>query len=466
MLGVSGTFLSLLNTLSIAEMGFESAIIFSLYKPIKDGSKREIEDVISILKRIYQFVGLFVLIAGIVISFFLSKILSGIEINLTIYTTYYFSLFGSVFSYFFAHKGTFLLAQQRDFIRSLYTSGYKILFALIQIILIINFQSFEIFVFFSVAQNLLTSYAIFVYVGKNYDYNFNQKINLQILKKIIKDVKEIFIGKIAGYVYSSTDNLIISMFINTLSVGLLGNYTQILFQLKAIINNIFISTRPIIGHFLTTNENRSHTYQILKNYTFLRHSLVVLIFVPSFVLCNPFVSLWLGEKYVLPQSIALLIVSDIFIHFVHGALVDYISGLGYFAQDRKISIIGAVLNILISLVLVSSMGILGVLIGTLVSQIFFWILRSVIVFRTYFDDITNKFLNYWFFNFIYLALFYLLCFLNWWIYNEIPIENSYLKLSIGAILISFVNAAIIIVIYRRTKELKYFLSIMKNFKFN
>jgi O-antigen/teichoic acid export membrane protein len=461
MLGVSGTFLSLLSTLCIAEMGLESAIIYSLYKPMNVGSKREIEDIISILKRIYQFVGLFVLVSGLAMSLFLPQILKGIEVNSTIYIAFYCYLSGSAITYFFAYKGTFLLAQQKDYVRSLYATAYKIVAAIIQLILIVKFHSFVLFAAVSVVQNFMTNYSISRYVDKNYNYSFDQKINMPLFKSILKNVKDIFFGKMAGYVYSSTDNILISVFVNTLSVGLLGNYTQILIQLKMVINNAFTSTKPIIGHFLTTTEDLDHTFQILKNYTFLRYVTVVLLFVPGFVLCDSFISLWLGKNFVLSIAISLLIVTDIFIHFVHGALVDYIAGLGYFRQDRKISIIGAILNLVLSLLLVNSIGITGVLIGTVVSQSFFWIFRSVIVFKTYFKDLKEKFLNYWLYCIGCTFMFYTLCFLSWWVFKKIPMEESYLKIVVGGIVCCLINIPIILIVFARTKEFKYLLNIIR-----
>jgi O-antigen/teichoic acid export membrane protein len=460
-LGVSGTFLSLLSTLSIAEMGFESAIIYSLFKPMKDGSKSEIEDIISILKRIYQYVGVFVLVAGLVMSLFLSHILNGIEVNSAIYISFYCYLSGSAVTYFFAYKGTFLLAHQKDYVRSLYATVYKIVAAIVQLALIVKFQSFILFAAVSIVQNFMTNYSISRYVDKHYDYNFNQKINMSLFKNILKNVKDIFLGKMAGYVYSSTDNILISVFVNTLSVGLLGNYTQILIQLKTVINNAFISTKPIIGHFLATDADLDHTYQILKNYTFLRFVIVVLLFVPSFVLCDSFISIWLGQNYVLSIAISLLLVTDIFIHFVHGALVDYIAGLGYFRQDRQISIIGAILNLTLSILLVNSIGISGVLIGTVVSQSFFWISRSVIVFKTYFKELKDKFLNYWLYCIGCIFIFYTLCFLNWWVFKQIPMEESYLKFLVGGIVCCLINIPIILLVFARTNEFKYLSNMIK-----
>jgi O-antigen/teichoic acid export membrane protein len=193
----------------------------------------------------------------------------------------------------------------------------------------------------------------------------------------------------------------------------------------------------------------------------LRYVTVVLLFVPGFVLCDSFISLWLGKNFVLSIAISLLIVTDIFIHFVHGALVDYIAGLGYFRQDRKISIIGAILNLVLSLLLVNSIGITGVLIGTVVSQSFFWIFRSVIVFKTYFKDLKEKFLNYWLYCIGCTFMFYTLCFLSWWVFKKIPMEESYLKIVVGGIVCCLINIPIILIVFARTKEFKYLLNIIR-----
>jgi O-antigen/teichoic acid export membrane protein len=307
----------------------------------------------------------------------------------------------------------------------------------------------------------MTNYFISRYVDENYDYSFNQKINLPLLKNILKNVKDIFSGKVAGYLYSSTDNILISIFVNTLSVGLLGNYTQIFIQLKMVINNAFISTKAIVGHFLAFDENLNHTYQILKNYTFLRYVTVVNLFVPSFVLCDSFISFWLGKNYVLSSAISLLIVSDIFIYFMQGALVDYIAGLGYFRMDRKVSIIGSILNLALSILLVKSIGMAGVLLGTVVSQCFFWICRSVILFKTYFKDLKVKFLNYWIYCILCTILFYFICLLNWWIFAKIAVEEPYLKFISGAILCSLINFSVILIVFARTSEFKYFSSMLR-----
>lgn len=461
MLGVNGTFTSLLSTLSLAELGFESAVIYSLYKPMRENKRDDIEDIVSILKRIYEFVGLFVIGAGIIISFFLPAILKGIEVDTTIYIVFYVQLLGNAITYFLAYKKTFLLAQQKDYIRNLYTSGFKIVATIVQIILLFTLQSFILYVTVSVFQNLLTNYSISRYVDKNYRYKFKRKINLMLFKRILNDVKDIFFGKLAGYIYSSTDNIIISACVNTLSVGLLGNYTQILYQLKTVVNNVFASTKPIIGHFLTAEEDKNHTFQILKDYTFVRYTVSVALFVPGFVLCDCFISAWLGADYTLALVISLLLVTDIFIHFVHGALVDYIAGLGYFKQDRTISIIGAIINLSVSLVLVQVIGIAGVLAGTIISQLYFWISRSIAVFKQYFNDMKSKFITYWVMCIGEIIVFYGLCFICRFLFDLLPMNNTYLKFFVGGVGCFIIIVPTVVGIFGRTQEFKYLWQLMK-----
>lgn len=456
MLGLNGTFTSILSTLSLAELGFESAVIFSLYRPMKEENKSEIEETVAILKRIYEFVGGFVIVAGFLISLGLPYIIKGIAINAETYASFYVQLIGTASTYFFAYKKTFLLAQQKDYVRTLFMSGSKIIATVIQIISIYTLHSFLFYVAVGTIQNVAASFLTSKYVDNKYDYNFKRnRIDQNIFRRLLSDVKEIFFGKLAGYIYSSTDSLIISAFVGTISVGILGNYTQILYQMKTVVNNMFMSTKPIIGHFLIDETDKTHTFQILQNYTFIRFAAAVCLFVPGYVLSDSFISSWVGADYVLPKLISLLLVLDIFIHFVHGALVDYIAGLGYFKLDRNISIIGALINIVLSISLVNSMGLSGVLIGTVVSQTFFWISRSISIFKYYFENSKVRFWTYWRRCILYIITFFILCFGCERVFELIPMSDSYFKFIIGGFTCYTIIIPIMYFIFSKTEEFAY-----------
>lgn len=70
----------------------------------------------------------------------------------------------------------------------------------------------------------------------------------------------------------------------------------------------------------------------------------------------------------------------IYIHITYGGCCEYVNGSGNFSDDRKVALIGTIVNIVFSVLLVYRRGIEGVLIGTVISQLFFWIGRSAIVY--------------------------------------------------------------------------------------
>lgn len=453
MLGINGTFTSILGALSVAELGFEAAVIYSLYKPIAEKKKEVVEDIIVILKRIYTLVGIFILVAGFIVMLFLPQILKGVEVNLYIYIVYYLQVMSVAITYFLGYKRTLIYALKMDYIRNIYISAYKLLASIVHIFIIVSFSSYVGYVLVVFIQNLLTNISIARYCDKNFDYDFkNKKFNKQYFSKIFKDVKDIFWGRIAGYVYYSTDTLIISSLVGTITVGFLSNYTQIFTQLKYVLNNVLNSNKPIIGELLAENDNKDHTLKVLHKYTFVRYLCCSFVFIPGAVLIDYFITAWISAKYVLPIYVTILITIDLYITFVHGSLVDYIAGLGYFSYDKKISIVGAVMNLVISLSLVFSWGIYGVLLGTVISQTFFWIARSIIVFKYYFCDLKTAFVKYWIRQLMYMFLFSFNTFIAFVIMKIIPMGNSYIKVIIGGIIcvsiVSIMNAFIL----HRTEE--------------
>ena len=64
-LGLSSLFKSVLTMLSLAELGFSSAIVFSMYKPIALGDKDQINSLLNFYRKTYIIIGLILLIIGL-----------------------------------------------------------------------------------------------------------------------------------------------------------------------------------------------------------------------------------------------------------------------------------------------------------------------------------------------------------------------------------------------------------------
>ena len=105
-LGLNSLFSSILQVLSISELGIGTAIVFSMYKPISEDDEDTLCALLNVYKKVYQVIGTIILLVGLSIIPILPKLISGTypsEVN--IYALYLIYLFNTVIGYFlFAYK--------------------------------------------------------------------------------------------------------------------------------------------------------------------------------------------------------------------------------------------------------------------------------------------------------------------------------------------------------------------------
>ena len=75
--GLSGLFSSILSVLGIAELGFNTAIVYSLYKPMAEHDEKRICEIVSLFRKIYGVIGTIILTCGIAILPFLKFLIHG-----------------------------------------------------------------------------------------------------------------------------------------------------------------------------------------------------------------------------------------------------------------------------------------------------------------------------------------------------------------------------------------------------
>ena len=179
----------------------------------------------------------------------------------------------------------------------------------------------------------------------------------------------------------------------------------------------------------------------------MRVLIAMMIVVPFCVLINDFIAMWVGAEYILPASVVVLLVMDLYIHFVHSVNVDFINAAGLFREDRDNEIIAAVLNITLSILGAKTIGLAGVLLGTVVSQMWFWFGRSYVVFKLCLQ--AGKALTV---SIVFCA------YLN----SRLPIANSYLKFVCSGILCEAVSVALFGVFHFGDPEVRKMLKYLVN----
>lgn len=115
-LGISSLYTNVLTILSITELGFSTAVTYSLYEPLAKDDRPAVRAIMAFFRKAYRAVGLAVLLLGLALMPFLPHLMTGVTDKVNIYQYYLLYLAETVVSYlFFAYKSTLLIADQKKY---------------------------------------------------------------------------------------------------------------------------------------------------------------------------------------------------------------------------------------------------------------------------------------------------------------------------------------------------------------
>ncbi|PFE52879.1 sugar translocase, partial [Bacillus cereus] len=117
-LGVDGLFTSILIMFSLANLGFDTAITYSLYRPLAENDIYKIQALMNLYQKAYRLIGLIVLLIGLSLLPFLPYITNAHTTIENINMIYLLFLISSVSSYYFVYKQSIIIADQRNHIIS------------------------------------------------------------------------------------------------------------------------------------------------------------------------------------------------------------------------------------------------------------------------------------------------------------------------------------------------------------
>lgn len=371
--GLSSVLLNILGYLNVVELGMGQAVTYSLFKPIKDKNYKKINTLLMIYKKIYYTIGLFIGIASLVISVFLDKIVHTQVIpmwQVRIYFYVYATI--TISSYFLTYIQILVMAEQKQYIITKVTGYFYTTKIIVQVLANILFKSFALWMGIELVYSILTN----LYINKKV-FNEHDWINLKSDKKfkdLIKENKKIFIDtkdllyhKIAGVVVFQTDTIVISAFSNLKNVTIYGNYIMIESIVKSLIGMVFGGVRSSVGDLIAEGDNK-RSYSMWRDMYIFSNLIGTILVYCFFININDFMNIWLGKKFIMDNLAVAVLSMNLFIYITRTATVTFNFGYGLF-WDKWAAAIEAIINLVVSLILVKILGIAGVLIGTFISNV-------------------------------------------------------------------------------------------------
>lgn len=381
-LGVNGLFSNILGVLNFAELGFGTAMNFSLYKPIANDEKDKIIALMSFYKKVYRIIAIVVALIGLTITPFLHYLIKDSDGIGNFYIYYVLFLFNTVISYLVSYKYSLPNAYQKNYIQNNIAFFIQIITAIVVSILSIIFKNFLIYLVGMIIVNILSKVFESIYLNKKYPeliIKSNRSLNKQELGQIKKNVSALVYNKVGEISVHQTDNIIVSAFINVATVGILSNYNLIIISVTGFLSLILNSVTASFGNLFATAE-KAVVYTIFKAYRFLAFWLYGFSTIAIYILATPFITLFFGEGLSLNNNVVFLICLNQYL-MGHRICINNIKiACGVFSQDKFIAILQALVNLVFSIILVKVMGITGVFIATVFQGLIASIAKPIITY--------------------------------------------------------------------------------------
>ena len=447
--GINGLFASVVGILSIAEMGFGSAMISKMYEPIAKKNDEKVCALLSLYKKVYYAIGFLVIIFGVVLLPFLKVIIrEELPSDVNVYIIFLINLLNTVIGYFsVSYKQSIIYASQRVDLSNVILLVSAVFQYCSQCIVLLLFQNYYCYIVILPLGSIVNLLLINVILRNKYpQYVAKGVIAKDEQKGIIDSVKALFISRVGGMIRGSADNIVIELFFGIAMVGLYDNYFYIISALMAIFSIVMNAFIPSVGNLLVEEsmEMRRKIFFILNHLYGLLASFCSIMFL---CICQPFMKLWVGENNILGMEIVVLLAVYLYVHKFCDMLAVFQDASGSWQYTKWVPMIAAIVNLILNITLVVFIGLPGVIISTIVSVLFIYDLGySIPLFRVLFGD-KNGGLKYYMRQMIYLLLTVITGALFLAITSQIEFESILLTIVARGIVVGVFGTITLCVVY-------------------
>lgn len=351
--------------IQIADLGLCLIVNKQLYKALSKDDKDEVNNIYSAAKVFFKSIGIIMLVISLILSFFIKYLTKANVSPLYMQIVFIIFIFRNVVDYFFFTPRCVLEADQKMYKVNHLLKSIKIIETIVEIVLVLLGVNYIIVLLPGIAITIIIDILMNKKVFKEYPWlEDKHKYN----KKYLTGIKHVIWQKLSVLLSANTDIILISTFINPLNVIIYTSYNYVCQYLS---DTLFIISSSITPSFA----NLLHKEKEEKKYSVFTELNILFLFIASFVMImlygflTPLISFWMGNEYITTNLILLLFCLITFQKIADRPMAIIINSHGLFKETQSACIIEALLNLSLSLILVKPLGILGVLVGTVLSKL-------------------------------------------------------------------------------------------------
>lgn len=415
-LGLDGLFSSILQILSLADLGINTAIVYSLYKPIAEENERKIAALVSFFKRFYLGVGIAIVCIGAMLTPLLAYIINlpnDVE-HIPLY--FMITILGTASSYFLSSRRIIFEADQRNRIVTIVDAMSAVFLQILQLLIIWLFKSYLVVLVLRVILSASGNILIYLLGNKQYPYLHkyeNARLGKNEKLDLFKNTGAVLCHKVGGVFVTGTDSLIISVFIGTIISGYYSNYLSIFNSVSFFVTGTLNALIPSIGDLKASSDDIEHHHSVMQEVVLINYCMSSFCTICLVCLVNPFITLWVGEKFLFSVPIVVLLCANFYVSTMRFGVGAFCTAAGLFKETLIKPIAEGAINLIVSLTMVRTYGVAGVFLGTFTSLVFgsVWV-DPYFLYKKWFKRSSK---NYFFTYIVMLTITCFLCFVVYYI---------------------------------------------------
>lgn len=388
-LGYNSVFKNILQMLNMADLGVGLAITGYLYAPLADEDHARVSALMHIYKNVYHAIGCFVAFLGVCLTIMLPWIIPDANCGYGyLRVLFLINLISVLCTYFLAYKRTLLIANQQSYYVNTVDLAAEIVGTAAQVLCLYLIPNYIIYLVINISKTLAANIIINRECDKKYNLYIDKadKVLVDAYKSSIgKYIGDVFVSRIGGFIFSGTDNIIISAVLGSLQAGFLSNYTIITGGIKGFVAQVLSSVQATYGNYIVKEPDKSKCRQMTDNYLYADYVAANVCMLCCVILFQPFVRICFGGEFVLENLTPILLSVNLSIFILLLIPTQVFTVYRLYKYEKPVVMTSAILNIIISIALTKHFGINGTLIGTTITSIIYLVSRLFVVSKWVFE---------------------------------------------------------------------------------
>lgn len=453
-LGINSLFTQILTVLSFAELGIGNAMVFSLYKPLAEKDQEKIKSLMKLYAVAYRIIGIVIAVAGTAVIPFLGMIVGKVSyIKENIVILYLLFLINTVVSYFFVYKKSLIIADQKNYIVSLYTELFHTIQIILQSVFLIFTKNIILYIVIMIICTIATNGYLAHKADKMYPCLKDKNITplpKEEKKSIFANVKALVVYKIGGIILDSTDSIFISVLVNVVTVGLYSNYKMIVDVFRTIGAQVMNSITASIGN-LNTEDDADKKENVFNDMFYISAWFYSFSAVGLGLFLTGVVELFFGPEYIIDTVSVWAACIYYYVSNMHYPCFSFRTTGGLFVYGKFVPLICAIINIVLDIVLGIHFQLAGILFATIIARFLtFELIDPIIIYKRIFHRSPVSY----FFKYILFIILAVVCTgVSFLAIYFIPISGL-LGLIVKAVIFAVVFNVVFFCLTFRTREFK------------